>query len=162
MPKLGDYNLPIAICRLYLKGDHWLPLGLNTEVTAKHRSSPTGPVVTVEVLAVVEGERIVAWGKLGFSVQEIGEDGKVEPLDLTSAAEALSDFVTEAQLVKSTNVVSIISELRQRRRERGAWKPSEELKKKALERAELQIRDKVLGGRAVGVMITDSHVRRQG
>lgn len=119
-------------------------------------------MVTVEVLAVVEGERIVAWGKLGFSVQEIGEDGKVEPLDLTSAAEALSDFVTEAQLVKSTNVVSIISELRQRRRERGAWKPSEELKKKALERAELQIRDKVLGGRAVGVMITDSHVRRQG
>jgi hypothetical protein len=65
----------IAICYLLLKGDHWVPVSPDRRMTARDRSSPSGPVIMAELIAEVEGERIVGWRKIGSLLQDVGPGG---------------------------------------------------------------------------------------
>jgi hypothetical protein len=53
----------IAICWLLLKGDHWVPVSPERRMTVRDRSSPDWLVIMAEVVAEVEGTRILGWRK---------------------------------------------------------------------------------------------------
>ena len=71
----------IAVCHLFLRGNRWMPIGVNKALGAKDRYSPGGAVISAFLSAVAEGETIVGWlGNSAFSVQELLPDGTLAPL----------------------------------------------------------------------------------
>jgi hypothetical protein len=104
----------IAICWLLLKGDHWVPVSPERRMTARDRSSPDGPVIMVELVAEVEGTRIVGWRKrIGAIFRDVAPDGEVLPLDirpaLFTAGSSLADL-----LVSAPGVIGINNKLAER------------------------------------------------
>src|SRR5688572_14191051 len=87
----------MAACRLVLKEGQWSPVGVNAELTADHRSAEDGPVIHAMLLADVKGTEVLGWKAPGFHVQEVLEDGSLQPLDLSSVAEALDAMTKDAE-----------------------------------------------------------------
>ena len=77
----------IAFCHLLLRGNRWMPVSVNRELSPNDRCSQGGAVISALLCAVVEGDAIVGWTEnSGFLVRGIGEDGTLTPLDLRSTA----------------------------------------------------------------------------
>ncbi len=146
----------IAFCHLLLRGNRWMPIGVNKALGAKDRYSPDGEVISAILSAVVEGDTIVGWlGNSAFSVQELLPDGTLAPLDLTPTRLALQahDADMEANKAGIVGVCSLIAERRVQEQKTGNL-PSK-LREAAFERATVQILDKIQGHPVVGVRLCD-------
>ena len=144
----------LALCRLVLIRDHWIPISWDTMLTKEHRSSPNGPVISAELIANVKGEQIVGWKQPSFSFAEVGEDGSAD-VDLKEVAAVLgaghSDAVAEA-----SGAIGISQRLVERRRNEKVDQIPEQLRKAAFERAAWQIGDRLRGFKATGVTLADA------
>ena len=146
----------IAVCHLLLRGNRWMPIGVNKALGAKDRYSPGGAVISAFLSAVVEGETIVGWlGNSAFSVQELLPDGTLAPLDLTPTRLALQAHDADMEAIKAgiVGVSSLIAERRVQEQKTGNL-PSK-LRETAFERATVQILDKIEGHPVVGVRLYD-------
>ena len=146
----------IAVCHLLLRGNRWMPIGVNKALGAKDRSSPGGAVISAFLSAVVEGDTIVGWlGNSAFSVQELLPDGTLAPLDLTPTRLALQAHDADMEAIKAgiVGVNSLIAERRVQEQKTGNL-PSK-LREAAFERATVQILDKIQGHPVVGVRLYD-------
>jgi hypothetical protein len=146
----------IAVCHLLLRGNRWMPIGVNKALGAKDRYCPGGAVISAFLSAVVEGDTIVGWlGNSAFSVQELLPDGTLAPLDLTPTRLALQahDADMEASKAGIVGVSSLIAERRVQEQKTGNL-PSK-LREAAFERATVQILDKIEGHPVVGVRLYD-------
>lgn len=153
----GDMNrkgLQIAFCRLILKDNHWLPFGINSKLTESHRSAPGGPVIHATVMADVGDREIVGWRNTNFAVYEVAVDGEVQSYDPGKIAAVLSASHSD-QEAESVGAVGINRELVKRRREAEQSRVPEHHRLSALERAAIQIKDKLHGVNAVGVTLID-------
>jgi hypothetical protein len=142
----------IAICYLLLKGDHWVPVSPDRRMTARDRSSPNGPVIMAELIAEVEGERIVGWRKIGSLFQDVGPDGEVQPLDTRLPAAIMGARLADGAL-NAPGVIGINTRIVERRRAREERRIPAHLHASALARAETQILDRLNGFRSVGVRL---------
>jgi hypothetical protein len=139
-----------------LRGNRWMPVGLNRALGAKDRYCPGGAVISAFLSAVVEEDTIVGWlGNSAFSVQELLPDGTLAPLDLTPTRLALQahDADMEASKAGIVGVSSLIAERRVQEQKTGNL-PSK-LREAAFERATVQILDKIEGDPVVGVHLYD-------
>ena len=146
----------IAVCHLLLRGNRWMPIGVNKALGAKDRYSSGGAVISAFLSAVVEGDTIVAWlGNSAFSVQDLLPNSTLAPLDLTPARLALQahDADMEASKAGIVGVSSLIAERRIQEQKTGNL-PSK-LREAAFERATVQILDKIQGHPVVGVRLYD-------
>lgn len=146
----------IAVCHLLLRGNRWMPIGVNKALGAKDRCSPGGAVISAFLSAVVEGDTIVGWlGNSAFSVQELLPDGTLAPLDLTPTRLALQAHDADMEAIKAgiVGVSSLIAERRVQEQKTGNL-PSK-LREAAFERATVQILDKIQGHPVVGVRLYD-------
>ena len=142
----------IAICYLLLKGDHWVPISPDRRMTARDRSSPNGPVIMAELIAEVEGERLVGWRKIGSLFQDVGPDGEVQPLDTRVPAAIMGALLSDGAL-NAPGVVGINRRIVERRRAKEERRIPAHLHASALARAETQILDRLNGFRSVGVRL---------
>ena len=142
----------IAICYLLLKGDRWVPVSPDRRMTARDRSSANGPVIMAELIAEVEGDRIVGWRKMGSLIQDVGPDDEVQPLDTRGPAAIMGALLSDGA-VNAPGVVGINSRIVERRRAREERRIPAHLHASALARAETQILDRLNGFRAVGVRL---------
>lgn len=143
----------IAICYLLLKGDHWVPVSPDRQLTGRDRSSPDGPVISAEVIAEVQGTVIVGWReKIGALFRDVGPDGEVLPLDTRLAAATGGALLSDA-IVSAPGVIGINSQLVARRRAREERTIPSHLRASAFARAEAQILDRLHGFSAVGVRL---------
>ena len=146
----------IAVCHLLLRGNRWMPIGVNEALGAKDRYSPGGAVISAFLSAVVEGDTIVGWlANSAFSVQELLPDGTLAPLDLTPTRLALQAHDADMEAIKAgiVGVSSLIAEGRVQEQKTGNL-PSK-LREAAFERATVQILDKIQGHPVVGVRLYD-------
>ena len=146
----------IAVCHLLLRGNRWMPIGVNKALGAKDRYSPGGAVISAFLSAVVEGDTIVGWlANSAFSVQELLPDGTLAPLDLTPTRLALQAHDADMKAIKAgiVGVSSLIAEGRVQEQKTGNL-PSK-LREAAFERATVQILDKIQGHHVVGVRLYD-------
>ena len=146
----------IAVCHLLLRGNRWMPIGVNKALGAKDRYPPGGAVISAFLSAVVEGDTIVGWlGNSAFSVQDLLPNSTLAPLDLTPARLALQahDADMEASKAGIVGVSSLIAERRIQEQKTGNL-PSK-LREAAFERATVQILDKIQGHPVVGVRLYD-------
>ena len=146
----------IAVCHLLLRGNRWMPIGVNKTLGGKDRYSPEGAVISAFLSAVVEGDAIVGWlGNSAFSVQELLPDGTLAPLDLTPTRLALQAHDADMEAIKAgiVGVSSLIAERRVQEQKTGNL-PSK-LREAAFERATVQILDKIQGHPVVGVRLYD-------
>ncbi len=146
----------IAVCHLLLRGNRWMPIGVNKTLGGKDRCSPEGAVISAFLSAVVEGDAIVGWlGNSAFSVQELLPDGTLAPLDLTPTRLALQAHDADMEAIKAgiVGVSSLIAERRVQEQKTGNL-PSK-LREAAFERATVQILDKIQGHPVVGVRLYD-------
>ena len=146
----------IAVCRLLLRGNRWMPIGVNKALGGKDRCSPEGAVISAFLSAVVEGDTIVGWlGNSAFSVQELLPNGTLAPLDLTPTRLALQAHDADMEAIKAgiVGVSSLIAERRVQEQKTGNL-PSK-LREAAFERATVQILDKIQGHPVVGVRLYD-------
>jgi hypothetical protein len=142
----------IALCHLILRGDHWLPFGLDAKVSAGNRSSPSGAIIRALLMADIEGQEIVGWRKPSFIVQEVLPDGSVQGLDLRLASAALEAAIEDAK-ARDAGVVGISERLVKRRREAEEQCVPEHLRQSAFDRAAVQILDRLHGRRTIGVTL---------
>ena len=140
----------IAICYLLLKGEHWIPLAPDRKLSAGDRSSSDGPAVTAEVIAEIEGSRIVGWGKVGALFHDVGPDGEVAPPDTRSAASIIGALMADGA-ASTHGAVGINSRIVEGKRAREQRRLPDHLRASALARAETQILDRLHGFSAVGV-----------
>ena len=142
----------IAICYLLLKGEHWIPVSPERRLTANDRSSPDGPVITAEVIGEVEDDRVSGWKKVGSLFQDVGPDGKIEPLDTRLPAAIMGALLSDGA-ASARGVVGINSRIVERRRAREEQTLTPHLYASVLARAETQILDRLNGFHAVGVRL---------
>lgn len=145
----------IAICYLLLKGEHWIPVSPERRLTATDRSSPDGPVIMAEVIGEVEDNRVCGWRKVGSLIQDVGPDGKVEPLDTRLPAAIMGALLSDGA-ASARGVVGINSRIVERRRAREERTIPPRLHASVLARAETQILDRLNGFNAVGVRLVPS------
>jgi hypothetical protein len=146
----------IAVCHLLLRGNRWMPIGVNKALGVKDRCSPEGAVISAFLSAVVEGDTIVGWlENSAFSVQELLPNGTLAPLDLTPTRLALQAHDADMEAIKAgiVGVSSLIAERRVQEQKTGNL-PSK-LREAAFERATVQILDKIQGHPVVGVRLYD-------
>jgi hypothetical protein len=105
-----------------------------------------------ELIAEVDGERIVGWRKIGSHFQDVGSDGEVQPLDTRVPAALMGAFLSDAAL-DAPGVVGINRRIVERRRAREERRIPTHLHASALARAETQILDRLKGFRSVGVRL---------
>lgn len=146
-----DAQPQLAICQLVLVDGHWMPLALNTRTTSKHRSSPTGPVITAQFIADVEGRRIVNWRAPSFGVYDVNKDGSLD-FDLGELA-ALLDLQHSDKPPQEAKVIVMDRFLSERRRNEKQGAISERLRTAAYDRAVVQINDRLHGVKTVGVTL---------
>ena len=158
LSELGDYHLPIALCRLHLKRQHWVPLGISTKISSKHRSSPLGPVVTAEISAAVEDGHVVAWGEPNFRIQAVDAKGGVEQPSSTYAVRTM-EASRQDEEAAANGAIGISQKLLDRNPDPPAWFPSKAVQNAAFERAAIMILDKVHGGPAMGVTLACTHIK---
>jgi hypothetical protein len=110
----------IAICYLLLKGEHWIPVSPDRQMTADDRSSPNGPVITAELIAEIEGSRITNWRKVGSLFQDVGPNGKLEPVDTRLSAATMGALLSDgaANARGAVGINSLLVERRRARQER--------------------------------------------
>lgn len=142
----------LALCRLILVRDHWIPLSWNATLTTEHRSSPNGPIISAQLIAEVKGEQIVGWRQTSFDVAEIREDGSVDTYNPQDIAAALAAGHSDAT-AQAAGVIGISHLLMERRRDEKVSQVPEQLRKAAFERASWQIGDRLRGWKAVGVTL---------
>lgn len=142
----------IAICYLLLKGEHWIPVSPERRLTADDRSSPDGPMIMAEVIGEVEDDQVSGWRKVGSLVQNVGPDGKVEPLDTRLPAAIMSALLSDGA-ASEHGIVGINSRIVDRRRTREERTIPQHLYASVLARAETQILDRLNGFNAVGVRL---------
>lgn len=146
----------IAVCHLLLRGNRWMPIGVNKALGGEDRCSPEGAVISAFLSAVVEGDTVVGWlGNSAFSVQELLPNGTLAPLDLTPTRLALQAHDADMKAIKAgiVGVSSLIAERRVQEQKTGNL-PSK-LREAAFERATVQILDKIQGHPVVGVCLYD-------
>ena len=139
-----------------------MPVSPERRMTARDRSSPSGPVIMAELIAEVDGERIVGWRKIGSLFQDVEPDGEVQPLDTRIPAALMGAFLSDAAL-DAPGVIGINRRIVDRRRAREKRRIPAHLHASALARAETQILDRLNGFRSVGVRLIpfpsdDTHV----
>jgi hypothetical protein len=105
-----------------------------------------------ELIAEVEGDRIVGWRKMGSLIQDVGPDDEVQPLDTRGPAAIMGALLSDGA-VNAPGVVGINSRIVERRRAREERRIPAHLHASALARAETQILDRLNGFRAVGVRL---------
>jgi hypothetical protein len=142
----------IAICYLLLKGEHWIPVSPDRQMTADDRSSPNGPVITAELIAEVEDGRIAGWSQVSSLFQDVGPDGKVEPIDTRVSAAIMGALLSDGA-ASARGAIGINSRLVERRRARQERTIPSHLHAAVLARAETQILDRLNGFKAVGVRL---------
>ena len=142
----------IAICYLLLKGEHWVPVSPERRLTANDRSSPDGPVIMAEVIGEVDDNRVFGRRKVGSLIQDVGPDGKVEPLDTRLPAAIMGALLSDGA-ASARAAVGINSRIVERRRTREERTIPPHLYASVLARAETQILDRLNGFNAVGVRL---------
>ena len=142
----------IAICYLLLKGEHWIPLAPDRKLSEVDRSSPDGPAITAEVIAEVEGDRIVGWGKVGVMFRDVGADGEVAPPDTQLAASIIGALMADGA-ASTHGAVGINSRIVEGKRAKEQRRLPHHLRASALTRAETQILDRLNGYKSVGVRL---------
>lgn len=150
---LGDYNLPIAVCTFFLRGGEWKPCGIDVRLAARHRSTSTGPIITAQVNAAVDGENIVAWSKPTYLQRAVGDDGTIDALDLTRVGEVLDASMRDAEAARA-GAIGINEKLLDRKPDPQGWAPPADLSEKLYQAARLLIEQKVRGKRVSGVRLT--------
>lgn len=148
----SEPQLQIAICYLLLKGEHWIPVSPDRRLTANDRSSPDGPVIMAEVIGDVEDNRVSGWKKVGSTFQNVGPDGRVEPLDTRLPAAIMGALLSDGA-ASARCVVGINSRIVERRRAREERTLPPHLYASVVARAETQILDRLNGFNAVGVRL---------
>jgi len=147
----------IAICYLLLKVEHWIPLAPGRKLSAGDRSSPDGPAVTAEVIAKIEGGRIVGWGKVRALFHDVEPDGEVAPPDTRLAASVIAALMADGA-ASAHGAVGINSRIVEKKHAREQRRLPDHLRASALARAETQILDRLHGFNAVGVRIIQDPV----
>ena len=147
----------IAICYLLLKGDHWIPFAPGRRLFAADRASPDGPVIMAELIAEVEGARIVGWSKVGASFRDVGPDGEVAPPDTRMAASIIGALMADGT-ASLHGAVGINSRIVEAKRAKEKRRLPDHLRASALARAEIQILDRLHGFSAVGVRLIQAPV----
>jgi hypothetical protein len=147
----------IAGCHLLLRGTRWMPVSMNKKLGPKDQCSASGAVISANLFAVVEEDRIVGWLKnSGFTVQEVQANGNLAPLDFSVVALALDAQSADADAAKA-GVVGISSLLAERRvQAHNTGGLDQRLREAAFERAAVQILDKLQGHSVVGVLLLDN------
>ena len=151
----------IAICCLLLKGEHWIPLAPDRKLSAADRSSPHGPAVTAEVIAEIEGDRIVGWGKVGALFRDVGPDGEVAPPDTRLASSIIGALMADGA-ASTHGAVGINSRIVEDKRAKEQRRLPHHLRASALARAETQILDRLHGFSAVGVRLIRAPIDETG
>ena len=129
-----------------------MPVSPERQLTASDRSSPDGPVIVAEVIGEVEGSQVSGWRKIGSLIQDVEPDGTVEPLDAKLPAAIMSALLSDGR-ASAHGVVGINSRIVARRRAREERTIPPHLHASALARAEMQILDRLNGGKTVGVRL---------
>jgi hypothetical protein len=155
--QMSEVPLPLrtALCRLRLRGDQWVPLGVNTELTAKHRSCPDGPVIQAVFFAFARGERIVGW-KDGeaFDIHEVQADGSLKrSLDTDFWAEVLWYADLRDKEARSSGAAGISRQLVDRRLKREKGRVPNHLRQAAIDQAAELIIERLRGRRVRGVSL---------
>ena len=142
----------IAICYLLLKSEHWIPHAPSRRLSAGDRSSPESPVTMAEVIAEIDGIRIVGWSMVRATFREVGSDGQVAPLDMRLPASIIGALMADgtASLHGAVGINSRIVEAKRAKEER---RLPDHLRASALARAEVQVLDRLHGFSAVGVRL---------
>ena len=151
----------IAICYLLLKGEHWIPFAPGRRLSAGDRSSPDGPVTMAELIAEVEGGRIVGWSKVGASFRDVGPDGEVAPPDTRLAASIIGALMADGT-ASFHGAVGINSRIVEAKRAKEECRLPNHLRASALARAEIQILDRLHGFSAVGVRLIQAPIDETG
>ena len=151
----------IAICYLLLKGEHWIPLAPDRKLSAGDRSSSDGPAVTAEVIAEVEGDRIVGWGKVRVLFRDVGPSGEVAPPDTQLAASIIGALMADGA-ASTHGAVGINSRIVEGKRAREQDRLPSHHRTSALARAETQILDRLHGFSAVGVRMIQAPIGEAG
>ncbi|MFM9939743.1 MAG: hypothetical protein ACKVP7_09625 [Hyphomicrobiaceae bacterium] len=151
----------IAICYLLLKGEHWIPFAPGRRLSAGDRSSPDGPVIMAELIAEVDGGRIVGWSEVGASLQDVGPDGEVAPPDTRLAASIIGALMADGT-ASLHGAVGINSRIVEAKRAKAEYRLPNHLRASALARAEIQILDKLHGFSAVGVRLIQAPIDETG
>ena len=155
---MSDKRIRFAYCRLVLRGEHWMPIGLNTKMSAAHRVSPDGPVVTAFVTALVDEDRIVGWPEKNnsrpFSIEKVLPDGSVEE---DASYRAMAAYVAEDtdNAMEMEGVIGIGGRLAMRKLDAELDIIPDHLRKSVFDRAAFQILDRLHGKKAAGVMFSD-------
>lgn len=152
--KLGDYGLPIALCRFYLRDGTWIALGINTNPTAKHRSSPNDDVILFEVSVVIDGPNIVGMSEPRFRRRKVLEDGTLEPIDLRRAVDVMDAYERDRS-ARASGAVGINREVVRRRRYPQDWEPSEALYQSAMDRVADLVKRRAAGGKPTGMTVVE-------
>jgi hypothetical protein len=105
-----------------------------------------------ELIAEVEGERLVGWRKIGSLFQDVGPDGEVQPLDTRVPAAIMGALLSDGAL-NAPGVVGINRRIVERRRAKEERRIPAHLHASALARAETQILDRLNGFRSAGVRL---------
>ena len=145
----------IAICYLLLKGEHWIPLAPGRRLFAGDSSSPDGPVIMAELIAEVEGGRIVGWSKVGASFRDVGPDGEVAPPDTRLAASIIGALMADGT-ASLHGAVGINGRIVAAKRTKEECRLPNHHRASALARAEIQILDRLHGFSAVGVRMIEA------
>lgn len=151
----------IAICFPLLKGEHWIPLAPGRRLIASDRSSPDSPVITAELIAEVEGGRIVGWSKVGASFRDVGPDGEVAAPDTRLAASFFGALMADgtANLHGAVGINRRIVAAKHAKEQR---RLSDHHRASAFVRAEVQILDRLNSVSAVGVKLIDGPIDETG
>ncbi|MCZ6773776.1 MAG: hypothetical protein O7G83_17600 [Proteobacteria bacterium] len=152
---MNDYSgdEPVsALCFLYLQDDKWVPHSPNSELTARHRSTPNGPVIDAVVQATLLDANINSWGDLNFLVREVTDSGELEPIDLPQVARVF-EAAREDEKAEAAGVIGISQKLERRARQSQRWQPSTGQLETLYKTAEHLILASYLGGRPIGVNI---------
>lgn len=142
----------IAHCRLFLKGNRWMPLSPYAELSAKHRRTTEGPIITFDVTAIVGNDEVLKWGEASFIQQQLDADGRVEPLDLTECVELLEADHLDAR-AKQIGATGINARLMARKVRPQQWQPTPELQQQAYDRAAIAMLERMSGGKPTGVTL---------
>ncbi|CAN0501205.1 unnamed protein product, partial [Phaeothamnion confervicola] len=129
-------------------GEHWIPFAPGRKLSAGDRSSPDGPVIMAELIAEVEGGRIVGWSKVGSSYRDVGPDGEVAPPDTRLAASIIGALMADGT-ASLHGAVGINSRIVEAKRAKEDCRLPHHLRASARARAEVQILDRLHGFSAV-------------
>ena len=147
----------IAICYMLLKGEHWMPLAPDRTLSAGDRSSPDGPAVTAEVIAEVEGDRIVGWGKVRVLFRDVRPNCEVAPPDTQLAASIIGALMADGT-ASTHGADGINSRIVEGKLAREQSRLPNHLRASAHARAETQILDRLHGVSAVGVRLIQAPI----